>query len=340
MKQKKTAILLINVGTPDSTRVKDVRKYLSEFLNDIRVIDLPWLFQKMLVNLIIVPFRAPKSAKLYEQLWTNEGSPLVVYGQKLVDRLNDPLKQDSKAFLAMRYRNPKLTEVLQQIKKEGFTRLIVVPLFPQYASSTTGTSLEAVYKNIRKDVVVPEVISINQFYQHPLFVKAFAERIRSYQPEQFDHIIFSYHGLPMRQVQKTHPSVSCATCTCETALPDHGRYCYKAACYETTRLIAAELHLSSSAYTVSFQSRLSNNWLTPFTDKTLAELAKSGKKKILITAPSFVTDCLETIVELGIDYKKQFTENGGSELQMVESLNDSPSWIKALKGIIEEYIPH
>ena len=143
----------------------------------------------------------------------------------------------------------------------------------------------------------------------------------------------------MRQVQKTHPSISCATCTCEKSLPEHGTFCYKATCYETTRLIAGALQLPSSKYTVSFQSRLSNNWLTPFTDKTLADLARSGVKKLLITAPSFVTDCLETIVELGIDYKKQFTENGGQELQMVESLNDSPVWVDALKNIIGEYLP-
>ena len=338
MKTKKTAVILINVGTPDEPKVKAVRRYLFEFLNDRRVIDLPLVFQKILVNLIIVPFRSPKSTKLYQRLWTDKCSPLLFYSEQVQAELQQKLASKADVFMAMRYGNPSIGKALAVIQKSNYDRLIILPMFPQYASSTNGTAIQAVMDQIKKWNTIPEIHAINQFYDHPAFLDAFAERIQSYQPENYDHIIFTYHGLPNRHLEKNHPDESIKTCNCETSLPEFGQYCYKATCYQTTRELVQRLGLKSGQFSVSFQSRLSNNWMTPFTDKNLINLAKQGNKKVLVAAPAFVADCLETTVEIGWEYKELFMENGGEKLQMVESLNDSPRWISGLEEILKPYL--
>ena len=331
---KRIAVLLVNVGTPDGPTVPAVRRYLFNFLNDRRVIDLPLIPQKLLVNLIIVPFRAPKSAELYKMLWTPEGSPLMVNAQKSRDKLQKALGDTYEVFIAMRYENPSLKKVLNQIRDGRFGKLIVFPVFPQYASSTTGTVGQFVFRQIAAWNVMPEVRMINQFYDHPLFIQAFTERIREYKPETWDHIIFSYHGLPVRQIKKAHPPIDPAGCSCEKALPGHGKFCYRATCYDTSRLLARALDLKKENYSVSFQSRLDKNWLEPFTDATLIRLAKEGYKRVLIVAPAFVADCLETTVEIGIEYQELFEKHGGEKVQLVESLNDHPLWIETMKEMI------
>ncbi len=332
---KRTAVLLVNVGTPDEPTVPAVRRYLSQFLNDRRVIDLPLIPQKILVNLIIVPFRAPKSKKLYEMLWTPEGSPLIVNAEKNKERLQERLGSSCEVFVAMRYQNPSLGKVLREVRDRQFGRLVVVPVFPQYASSTTGTIAQFVYREMSGWNVMPELRIVSQFYDHPRFIKAFADRIREYGPEKWDHIIFSYHGLPLRQIDKVHPGVNSSACTCEKALPKHGKFCYRATCYDTTRLLARELGLSEASYSVSFQSRLDKNWLEPFTDSTLIRKAKEGVKRVLVVAPAFVADCLETTVEIGIEYQQLFERYGGEKVQLVESLNDHPGWIETLADLVE-----
>jgi len=338
MVTKKTAVILINVGTPDKPTVKAVRQYLSEFLNDRRVIDIPLVLQKILVNLIIVPFRAPKSTKLYLRLWTDKGSPLLYYSEQVKAELQKKLDSKADIFMAMRYGNPSIGKALSAIQKGNYDRVVIFPMFPQYASSTNGTAIQAVIDQIRQWNTIPEIHVVNQFYDHPAFLDAFTERIQSYQPENFDHVVFSYHGLPNRHLEKNHPEESITTCNCETALPEFGKFCYKATCYQTTRELANRLSLKVGQYSVSFQSRLSNNWMTPFTDQNLISRAKQGNKNILVVAPAFVADCLETTVEIGWEYKEMFIENGGENLQMVESLNDSPRWIAAMEEILKPYI--
>jgi len=338
MKTKKTAVLLINVGTPDEPRVKAVRRYLSEFLNDRRVIDIPLILQKILVNLIIVPFRAPKSTKLYQRLWTEKGSPLLYFSEQVQDELQHKIGAKADVYLAMRYGNPSMDKALAAIQKGNYARLVILPMFPQYASSTSGTAIQAVMDQVRRWNTIPEIHAISQFYDHPAFLDAFADRIKSYQPEKFDHVIFTYHGLPNRHLEKNHPGESIQTCNCENTLPEFGKFCYKATCYQTTRELVNRLNLQKGEYSVSFQSRLSNNWMTPFSDQNLISRAKQGRKNILVVAPSFVADCLETTVEIGLDYKELFIENGGQNLQMVESLNDSPRWINALEEILNPYL--
>ena len=334
MKSIKTAVILANVGTPDEPTVPAVRRYLFQFLNDRRVIDLPWLLQKFLVNVIIVPFRAPKSTKLYQMLWTEKGSPLLTISNESKEKLQEKLGENYEVFVGMRYQNPSLKKVLQTIKEKRFDKIVVMPMFPQYASSTTGTISQFVNSEIAKWNVIPELTIISQFYNNPGFVKAFSAQIKKYKPEEFDHIIFSYHGLPYSQTDRVHPGIKTAQCNCEVDMPAHGHFCYKATCYETTRLLAKELGLPKSAYSVAFQSRLTKNWLKPFSDEEVIQLAKQGKKRILITAPAFIADCLETIVEIGIEYQHLFEENGGEKIQLVESLNANEDWIETVYQIV------
>lgn len=331
---QKTAVILANVGTPDEPTVPAVRRYLFQFLNDRRVIDLPWLLQKFLVNVIIVPFRAPKSTKLYQMLWTEKGSPLLAISNESRDKLQERLGENYEVFVGMRYQNPSLKKVLQTIKEKRFDKIVVLPMFPQYASSTAGTIAQLVNTETANWNVIPELTIISQFYDNPGFIKAFAAQIRKYKPEDFDHIIFSYHGLPFSQTDRVHPAIKTVNCNCEFEMPEHGRFCYKATCYETTRLLAKELGLPKSAYSVAFQSRLTKNWLKPFSDKEVIKLAKEGKKRVLIAAPAFIADCLETIVEIGVEYQHLFEENGGEKIQLVESLNANADWIETLAELV------
>jgi ferrochelatase len=331
---KKTGVLLINLGTPDSPSVGDVRPYLSQFLNDPRVIDIPWLWRKILVNLIIVPFRAPKSAKVYKKLWTENGSPLLFYSMRVQALLQQALGSVYDVHLAMRYKNPSIPDVLAEMQKKNFDEIIVVPMFPQYASASTGSALEEVMRVVRSWWVVPEMKFISQYYDHPTFIDAVVTRGRQYDLQAYDHVLFSYHGLPERQVEKVHPGKRCAGCYCEHETRAEDKYCYKAACYGTTRLIAEKLGIRKEDYTVCFQSRLDKKWLTPFSDVVVEACAKKGMKRILVFSPAFTADCLETIIEIGEEYQEIFEEHGGEKVQLVESLNDHPLWIKCLKELV------
>ncbi len=330
----KTAVILANVGTPDEPTISAVGRYLFQFLNDRRVIDLPWLLQKFLVNVIIVPFRAPKSAKLYQMLWTEKGSPLMYISNESRDKLQKMLGENYEVFVGMRYQNPSLKAVLQTIKEKRFDKIVILPMFPQYASSTTGTISQLVNTEIADWNVIPELTIISQFYQNRGFIQSFARQIRKYKPEEYDHIIFSYHGLPYSQTDRVHPGIKTVECACEDKMPEHGRYCYKATCYETTRLLAKELGLPPKAYSVAFQSRLTKNWLGPFSDKEVIRLAQKGYKRVLITAPAFIADCLETTVEIGVEYQELFEKHGGEKIQLVESLNSNDDWIETLHQLV------
>ncbi len=332
--KKKTAVLLINLGTPDSPSVGDVRKYLFQFLNDPRVIDIPWLLRALLVNLIIVPFRAPKSAKIYKELWTKDGSPLLLHGKHVTQKLQEKLAQKADVFFAMRYQNPSIDNVLEEIRKKNYSKIIVIPLYPQYASSSTGSTLEKVMQVVSKWWVIPEITLVSQYYDEVGYIDAFAERGKKHMEDRYEHVLFSYHGLPVRQVDKVYESTPCADHHCEDHLDEENAFCYKAACYETTRLIAARLNIPKENYTVAFQSRLDKKWLEPFSDEVVEQLAKKGVKRLLVFSPAFTADCLETTIEIGSEYKEIFEEHGGQHLQLVESLNDHPLWIGTLEKLV------
>jgi protoporphyrin/coproporphyrin ferrochelatase len=332
--KNKTGVLLVNLGTPDSPSVSDVRSYLSQFLNDPRVIDIPWLPRKMLVNLIIVPFRAPKSARVYQKLWTANGSPLLYYSQRAKDLLQQALGNDFDVYLAMRYKNPSVPSVLEEMQKSNYDKLIVLPMFPQYASASTGSALEEVMRIIHTWWVIPEIKVVSQYFDHEYFIEAFVQRGLQYNLAEYDHILFSYHGLPERQVDKVHASGSCADFNCETIITEVNKFCYRATCFATTRLLVARLNIPAGKYTVAFQSRLDQKWLMPFSDEIVRDLAKKGMKKILVFSPAFTADCLETIIEIGEEYQEIFHKHGGEKVQLVESLNDHPVWINCLKDLV------
>lgn len=325
------ALILVNTGTPDSPDEQSVKNYLSEFLNDPMVIDLPWLMRKILVNYIIIPARASKSARLYSMLWTNEGSPLKVNLEKLAREVQQKLGDEYMVTGAMRYGNPSISSALSKIP-EG-TEITVLPLYPQFANATTGTVMKAF---MDEGANRQNVKFIDQFYSHPAFIDVFAEKIRNYKPLEFDHIAFSYHSLPVRQVRNVHPGIRPDRCNCDKHFPEHGSSCYKATCYQTTRLIAEKLKLNEGTYSTTFQSQMSRNWIGPFTSQFIRRQALAGKKRILVAAPSFVSDCLETLIEIKAEYNRQFRASGGKELILVESLNSSREWSDAIIRILKE----
>lgn len=335
---KRTVVLLIQLGTPDSPKVNDVRRYLTEFLNDPRVIDLPWLGRKILVNGIIVPFRAPKSAKVYKELWEmgHGVSPLMTHTIQLQKELQSLYKEGYVTIeMAMRYQNPSMDEVLERIRLANYDRIVLLPLFPQYASASSGSAIEKALNIIRKWWVIPEVSVIQQFYENEGYLNSLVDRAKQFDLDSYDHILFSYHGLPERQVDKVYPNDLCGDHPCETEVNDENKFCYKATSYATTRLLAERLNLSEDRYTVCFQSRLDKKWLTPFSDKVVEEWAKKGAKKLLVFSPAFVADCLETLVEIGEEYQEIFEEHGGEKVDLVPSCNTHPAFINGLKELID-----
>jgi protoporphyrin/coproporphyrin ferrochelatase len=335
----KTGILLVNLGTPDSPSTKDVRTYLSEFLNDPRVIDIPYIARKLLVNLIIVPFRGPKSAALYKEIWTDKGSPLSIFGEELKLKMQEALGKEYVVDFGMRYQNPGMELALNRIKKQKVDKIKIVPLYPQYASSSTGSTIQKIMEIISKWEVIPSVEIISKFYDNPKFIDAFAEVGSAYKHEDYDHVIFSYHGLPERQIlkgSKDYGDNYCQLGACCNKINSNNHYCYRAACFETTRQIVSKLNIPEDKYTVSFQSRLGRDpWIKPYSDNVIVELGKKGMKKLLVFSPAFVADCLETIHEIGTEYLELFEEHGGEHLQLVESLNVHPKWVEALKDMVK-----
>ena len=337
---KKTGVLLLQLGTPDSPSTRDVRRYLTEFLNDPRVIDLPWLVRKILVNGIIVPFRAPKSAKIYKELWAigNGTSPLLTHSLRVQEKLQESFKDHNVTIeLAMRYKNPSIDSVLEKMRLSHYDQIIVLPLFPQYASASTGTAIEKVMQIIKKWWVIPEIKIINQFWDNKGYIDSIVSNAEKFDLKSYDHILFSYHGLPERQVDKVYEGTDlCSDQPCETTINERNKFCYKATSYATTRLIAERLNIKEDEYTVCFQSRLDKKWLTPFSDKVVEEWGKKGAKKLLVFSPAFVADCLETIIEIGTEYQEIFEENGGEKVQLVPSSNDHPLFINGLTELIKE----
>ena len=336
---KKTGVLLVQLGTPDSPKTSDVRRYLSEFLNDPRVIDLPWIGRKLLVNGIIVPFRAPKSAKIYKELWEfgNGVSPLITHTNNVKVKLQERFDNSNiHVHMAMRYQNPSMYDVLEQMRKEHYEHIIVLPLFPQYASASNGSAIELATSIISKWWAAPQLSIINQFWDNQGYIDSIVDRAKEFDLATYDHILFSYHGLPIRHVDKIYEGEDvCEDQTCETEINEKNSMCYKATCYATTRLIAKKLNLKEEDYTVCFQSRLNKNWLTPFSDKVVEEKAKNGAKRLLAFSPAFVADCLETVVEIGDEYQEIFEKHGGEKIQLVPSSNDHDRFIDGLEELVK-----
>lgn len=334
---KKEAILLINLGTPIAPTAFKVGKYLTQFLNDRRVIDINAIGRFMLVNLIIVPFRSFRSAKLYRHIWSKEGSPLLLNGVELKNKLQGKLGDRYIVELAMRYQTPSIKEVLERLREQRPEKIHVLPLYPQYASSSTGSTIEEVFRQIKGWEVIPDIKVISKFYDHPKFIDAIVSEARKHDLNKYDHILFSYHGLPERQILKASAHYGGNTCkmdNCCDSITENNQYCYRACSFETTRKIVNALRIPEGKYSTTFQSRLDDKWLKPYSDKVIAELGKKGAKKLLVFSPAFVADCLETLHEIGTEYDEIFKEHGGEKVTLVNSLNASDDWVDAVKEIV------
>jgi ferrochelatase len=294
------------------------------------------------VNGIIVPFRAPKSAKIYKELWDyGQGvSPLMTHTENVVRLVQERYNASEVMIeMAMRYQNPSMDVVLERMRLANYDQLIIIPLFPQYASASSGSAIEKAMNIIRKWWVIPEVKIVSQFWDQQGYIDSIVERASAFNVKDYDHILFSYHGLPERQVDKVYEGTDlCEDQPCELEVNEKNKFCYKATSYATTRLIAARLGLREEDYTVCFQSRLDKKWLTPFSDKVVEEWGKKGAKKLLVFSPAFVADCLETIVEIGSEYQEIFEKNGGEKVQLVPSSNDHPRFIDCVVDMVNARI--
>lgn len=333
---KKIGVLLVNLGTPDNPSRGAVYRYLKEFLLDRRVIDYPWLPRNILVRGIIAPFRSGSSAKLYKMLWTPDGSPLKVYGERVAEGVKAHLGPEYVVELAMRYQSPSIASAIDKLLAQRVQDIIVLPLFPQYASATTGSVHEEVMRVLAQKQSIPNVRLINSYCDYGPMIDIFADNARQFDLSQYDHILFSYHGLPQRQLRRADDCNHClqrADC-CQT-LSAVNQFCYSAQCHATTRAIAGRLGLVPAQYTTCFQSRLGfEAWAQPYTNATIATQAKAGAKRLLVFSPAFVADCLETIIEIGTEYQEEFEEMGGEKVDLVPSLNDDPRWIKAVADLV------
>ena len=326
-------VLLINLGSPDSPSVKDVRKYLTQFLNDPLVIDINPIARFFLVNFIIVPLRAPKSAKLYEQIWTEKGSPLITHSLKQKEFLQKSLGDGYCVELGMRYQNPSIESAFKKLVDRRVESIVVIPLYPQWASSSTGSSIMELNK-ISKKYSFENIQVIEKFYDDEHYLQSLMSVAKKYTINEYDHFVFSYHGLPERQIKKIYPGHCAINENCCSVISEKNKLCYRAACYHTTRELVKRLSIPEGKYTTSFQSRLDDKWLKPYSDKIIEQKAKEGMKKVLVFSPAFVSDCLETIYEIGMEYSHLFKSNGGEKLELVESLNENPEWIDALKKMV------
>lgn len=330
------ALLLINLGSPASTEVSDVRRYLNQFLMDPYVVDLPWPLRRLLVSLILIK-RPAQSAHAYASIWWPEGSPLVVLSQRLQQAIT-PLWQQGPVELAMRYGPLSIEKALLRLAEQGVRRVTLAPLYPQFADSTTTTVIEEAKRVVREHQLPLQFATLPPFYDQPEYLDALVASAQPHLRQGFDHLLLSFHGLPERHLHKLDPSGHClkgADC-CRTASPEVLAHCYRAQCLRSAELFAARAGLPAGKWSVSFQSRLGRaKWIEPYTEARLEELARAGVKKLLVMCPAFVADCIETLEEIGQRGQEQFREAGGEELVLVPCLNDDPHWVEALKVLCE-----
>lgn len=333
----KTGVLLLNIGSPEQPTRGAVARYLRKFLGDPRVIDMPAALRWILVNLIIVPFRAAKSAKRYLSIWTPTGSPLITLCVSQAEGLARALPGVEVAA-AMRYSEPSLEGVLDRMLAAGTTRLVLVPMYPQYASASTGSAIDGVLEHLKKKSYVPQLRTIDAFYADPAWLDAAAARIKATCAEMnADHLLLSYHGLPLNQLQDTTRATGgqCGSAGCCDRLTVQNQTCYRAQCFATTAALVQRV--PSPATSTAFQSRIKGRqWIEPFTDEVLVALARQGVKRLAVACPSFVSDCLETLEEIGVEARATFRAAGGDDLRLVPCVNDDPAFIAALAGLVKK----
>ncbi len=342
LRNKSRGVILLNLGTPEDPGSHSVKKYLKEFLMDPYVLDIPYLFRWLLVHVAILPRRPALSALAYQKIWTEKGSPLLVHLLALTQRVQEKIGSEWSVQPAMRYGSPSIRSALQELKKQGLTEILVVPMYPQYSLAATESSIQECIRIGRLVDPTAKLSFIDSFYEYPLFIQAFVsiiqENLKTY---SYDHLLFSFHGLPERHIQKASPkSAGClVNSTCCDEMRWENQKCYRAQCFASARLMAGGLGVSSENYTVSFQSRLGRTpWIRPYTDVLYRELPRRGIQRLAVVCPAFVADCLETLEEIQIRGKEEYLQNGGEDLKLVPSLNSSEIWVNALCELLQR--PH
>lgn len=333
----KKAVLLLNLGTPDSTKTSDVRKYLREFLMDGRVLDINPIGRWFLVNGIIAPFRSPKSGAEYKELFTERGSPLLYHGLDLTKAVQEKIGGDYDVYFGMRYQSPNMVDVLEEIEKKGYEELAVLPLYPHYASASTGSTIAKLNEVVGNWQIIPNIKVISHFPTQPKMIDTFVEQAKEMiEKSDYEHFVFSYHGLPERQILKGSCDNYCQLGDCCNKYGSKNSYCYRAQCFETTRALVAKMGLTEDQYSICFQSRLGRaEWIKPYLDDAIIDIRKRDIKRVLVFSPAFVADCLETTVEIGIRYEKTFKEQGGEQWDLVPSLNTHPKWVEAVVDMVK-----
>ncbi len=331
--------LLINLGSPDSPEPKDVKRYLGEFLMDERVIDLPKPLRTFLVKGIILNTRPKKSAKAYKKIWWQEGSPLIVLSKRLQEVVQK--KVSVPLGLAMRYGSPSIEQGIKSLVDRGIDEIMLIPLYPQFAMATTETILVLAEKIKNEKYPELDFTVLPPFYNHPDYVRVLSQSIQeNLKYKKWEHLLFSYHGIPERHIRKSDITKSHCKIDkncCQTTSKAH-RYCYRHQCYETTRQVAKYLELKEGTYSTSFQSRLGvDPWLQPYTDQTIARFAKKGVKNMAIVTPAFVSDCLETLEEIGMEAAEDFEEKGGEELHVIPCINTREDWVNVMSRWIDQW---
>ncbi len=331
--------LLINLGSPDSTSTKDVKKYLNEFLMDERVIDIPYLLRAFLVKGIILNTRPKKSASAYQKIWWDEGSPLIVLSERLHKKVAE--KSNIPVELAMRYGNPSIKLGIEKLASQGVKEVFLIPLYPQFAMATTETIEVLAKKMVKKHFPKIKLTSLPAFYNKEDYISVLSNSIKTHlEINRPDHLLFSYHGVPERHIKKSDITKShCkidGSC-CNTPSKSH-EFCYRHQCYQTTKNVAAHLNLKEGTYSTSFQSRLGRDpWLQPYTDKTIDNFPKNGIKNLAVVTPAFISDCLETLEEIGIEANHSFKENGGKIFTTIPCLNDNNDWVNTISKWINNW---
>lgn len=332
----KKGILLVNLGSPRSTKVSDVKEYLDEFLMDEKVIDYRWFFRALLVRGIILNTRPKKSAAAYETVWTDEGSPLIVITEKIKHKLQQCV--DIPVEMGMRYAQPSIEHGLRKLVEQGVTEVVLFPLYPQYAMSTTETVVEKAEEVRKAHFPQVRINYVQPFYNRDIYINCLAESLREKLPAQFDALQFSYHGVPERHIYKTDPTKTCNLndCCSRETNPSHS-FCYRHQCFKTTELVIEKLNIPKEKTIVSFQSRLGKDkWIEPYTDETLEKLPARGIKNLAICCPAFVSDCLETLEEISVEGKEEFLHAGGEQFHYLPCLNEEDRWIEVIKTLCEE----
>jgi ferrochelatase len=332
------AVLLVNLGSPDSPSVPDVRRYLREFLMDGRVLDVNWFVRFCVVHFAILPSRPKQSAHAYQAIWTPEGSPLVVTSRRVQAKLQK--RVDLPIELAMRYQKPSISTALRVLARKGVDQLLLIPLFPHYAMSSYESAVERV-KEVAATTSPQMRITVQPpYFERPDYITALTASAQEYLTPGYDHLLFSFHGVPERQLRKSDPTgghcLVKGNC-CEVASEAHAT-CYRAQCFKTVAAFASRAQVPREKYSISFQSRLGRTpWLKPYTDFEIPRLAREGVKRMLVICPSFVSDCLETLEEIGIRGRELFLSAGGKDLTLIPCMNEHPLWVETLDKMIHDF---